>query len=132
MLRDSMIRDALILGMRDHRVRECLLKEQDLSLDKAINIARAIEQAQTHAKALYNEDTGDMVMKVQPYPNKDLQCKFCGRKHPWGRSKCPAFGKTFNNCCERNHFSKVCKKPSRQEIKLVSENSDKEDEFIIQ
>ena len=64
MLRDSMTQYALILGMRDHRVRECLLKEQDLSLDKAINIARAIEQAQTHAKTLYSEGTADMVMKV--------------------------------------------------------------------
>ncbi|KAK3701961.1 hypothetical protein RRG08_017851 [Elysia crispata] len=37
-------------------------------------------------------------------------CRFCGRKHPFEKEKCPAWGKTCSNCGGRNHFRIKCKK----------------------
>ena len=42
-LRDSLIRDRIVAGIQDAKVRERLLRETDLTLDKAITISRAAE-----------------------------------------------------------------------------------------
>ena len=39
-----------------------------------------------------------------------LFCKFCGRKHTFGRDSCPAWGKRCRKCNELNHFENVCTK----------------------
>ena len=38
----------------------------------------------------------------------DRKCKFCGGKHEFEKSKCPAFGKTCSVCKRSTHFAKVC------------------------
>ena len=45
-LRDSMIRDRLVLGVSSQRVRERLLREDDLDLDKAVKICQAAESTE--------------------------------------------------------------------------------------
>ena len=42
-LRDSMIRDRLVLGVSSQRVRKRLLRQEDLGLDKAVKICQAAE-----------------------------------------------------------------------------------------
>ena len=42
-LRDSMIRDRLVLGVSSQRVRDRLLRQEDLDLDKAVKICQAAE-----------------------------------------------------------------------------------------
>ena len=42
-LRDSLIRDWIVAGIQDAKVRERLLRETDLTLDEAITICRAAE-----------------------------------------------------------------------------------------
>ena len=37
-LRESLIRDKIVLGVQDKKIQERLLRETDLSLDKAISI----------------------------------------------------------------------------------------------
>ena len=44
-LKSSIIKDALVIGIHDNRLRENLLKDCDLSLETAISIARASEKA---------------------------------------------------------------------------------------
>ena len=50
--RDSLICDRLVQGIRDDRVRERLLRETDLSLQKAIDMVRSSEIAQVQAKQM--------------------------------------------------------------------------------
>ena len=40
--------------------------------------------------------------------NKVVSCKFCGKKHEYGRKFCPAFGKRYFNCNKMNHFLEAC------------------------
>ena len=41
---DEILRDRLVLGVRDEKIKECLLGVNDLTLTKAINICKASEQ----------------------------------------------------------------------------------------
>ena len=42
-LRDSFIRDRIVLGVTDNHMRERLLRVPDLTLEKALEISRAAE-----------------------------------------------------------------------------------------
>ncbi|XP_072770488.1 uncharacterized protein [Nerophis lumbriciformis] len=49
-LKDSMIRDQIVCGIEDKKVRERLLRETELSLENAIQICHAAELSQMHVK----------------------------------------------------------------------------------
>ena len=49
-LRDSLIRDRLILGVKNDRARKKLLEQEDLTLDKALDILRTAELRYAHQK----------------------------------------------------------------------------------
>ena len=51
-LKDSLIRDVIIIGVSDNRLRERLLREPSLSLDNAIKYGQATEETKHHAKIL--------------------------------------------------------------------------------
>lgn len=54
-LRDSLILDRIVFGVTDHQVREQLLtRVPDLTLDKALEIARAAKATQSQLKQLQN------------------------------------------------------------------------------
>lgn len=52
--KEELIKDRIVCGVRDKRVKERLLREPDLKLDKAIDIGRAAEAAELHIKNLHN------------------------------------------------------------------------------
>ena len=146
-LTDSLLRDALVMGIRNSRMRMSLLKETCLDLDKCIHILRATERAIDHAAiinksdepATYNDDVEAMeINKIQNRSNRQgVDCKFCGFKHAMSRDSCPAFGKSCNKCRKPNHFSKVCKsqefmKESRKRVNQVVLESDYEEDFTIE
>ena len=54
-LTDSLIKDILVCGIPDNSVRERLLREPDLNLEKAIRMCRAAETVKTQAKELFSE-----------------------------------------------------------------------------
>lgn len=53
-LKDSLIRDRIVLGIVDNNVRERLLQVLDLTLNKALEIARATETTQSQLKQMQN------------------------------------------------------------------------------
>ena len=40
-------------------------------------------------------------------PHKQINCKFCARKHEEEKEKCPAWGKTCDKCGAKNNFAVV-------------------------
>ena len=117
-LTDRMIRDRLVLGIRDNSVRKRLLREKDLTLEKAVEMIRAAERAAEQTKKIDGEvETVNAVAKSSYHakssgarPPKFGTCKFCGDKHEFIKEKCPAYGKRCRKCHGRNHIDKVCKK----------------------
>ena len=54
---DEILRDRLVLGIRDDRVRERLLRLNDLSLQQAVDIVKSSEQTQQQVKQMSGGDT---------------------------------------------------------------------------
>lgn len=51
-LKEQLIKDRIVCGIRDSKVRDRLLRERYLNLTKAIEICRAAEQADLQMKQL--------------------------------------------------------------------------------
>ena len=102
----SILKDRIVIGIRDANVQKDLLKVRDLSVDKAVDICRASEKATSH-----NNMMRPTVNKIsERKENKTVKiCKFCGSSHVWDKFKCPAYGKECAKCHLPNHFAKQCK-----------------------
>ncbi|KAL7861715.1 hypothetical protein SRHO_G00131560 [Serrasalmus rhombeus] len=134
-LADDMIRDQLVEKTCNSRIRERLLLETDLTLQKAITIAGQMESAATEAKAM--TCPGDVVVKavharsyVSTKPRRSSQfevtqkqtasnfhrtaqnktCYRCGSlSHLANYPKCPAKQVTCKKCTKIGHFARVCR-----------------------
>ena len=51
-----MLRDKIVFAQQDNRILEALMKEQDLTLEKAIKICRTHETTKKTAKEMSRED----------------------------------------------------------------------------
>jgi hypothetical protein len=63
---DKLMADKIVFGVRDVRVRERLLREKDLDLKKACDIARAAEASQAQIRNMTKEE---VVCAVQKAPS---------------------------------------------------------------
>ena len=118
---DSLLRDRIVLGIRDASTQKLLLRERQLTLKKTVDICKSFETAATQEKAYRPE----VVNKVRTHnygkphkttlstnykqdANRSIRCKFCGTEHIPMKEKCPAWGKVCTSCNKPNHFAKVC------------------------
>lgn len=150
-LKDSLIRDRIIFGTRNDKIRERLLQDEDIQLDKALDIARSIEATSQQMSNLQQQSATNAidinVMKKMPHqqaqrsrPNTGRhqhqyrhqekpqmsQCPNCGGA-PHHFSKCPAKNKNCNYCKKPNHFSKMCRKLKFNQTKSVPVHEMRED-----
>ncbi len=104
-LTDSLIRDRIVYGVTNNQARARLLREPDLSLNKAVDICRTNEATQSYLKALHeeNEVTVNKLskMKLTKKPkdssvSERSECSKCGYKHE--ACKCSAYGQTCKEC----------------------------------
>lgn len=65
-LHDSLIRDRIVCGIREDQLKDRLLKETDLTLEKAIDICRASEITSSQMKALNDEVNVHKVESIKP------------------------------------------------------------------
>ena len=123
---DQLLRDRLVTGTRNAKVHENLLKEKKLTLEKAVDIARAAESTAAQIKVMSSE-SGLFAVKEQGKGHSDgspvvtesriKDCRFCGRSHE--RRNCPAFGQICAYCKKKNHF--VAKCPVKTKVSAVQE-----------
>jgi len=113
-----MIRDRIVVGIRDDSTCHKLLQIRDLTLAKAIDICKASEAARKQMKAIAGVDqvqslrspkrpeTCDRLReKSRVHRSRDdsrelvrakspaRRCKYCDRKHELLKEACPAYGK---------------------------------------
>lgn len=124
-LKDSLIRDRIVVGIKSDDTRKALLKTANLTLATAIDTCRAqklVEDRMTTMKIkeepVEPERGAEVVAKVRAAEASTF-CKYCGRKdHRIGdRESCPANGAKCRNCGKLNHFAKVCRAKSQKEEK---------------
>ncbi|PFX14755.1 Retrovirus-related Pol polyprotein from transposon opus [Stylophora pistillata] len=128
---DDMLRDKFVFSIRDLQVKERLLRDEKLTLEKVISMARSSEASkeqikvmgpmeQNNANPTVNEiraGGGDRLKKNpsrRSRPGSGSQkgkCTFCGSSHAWG--SCLAFGKKCDYYQKKDHFANVCRKRLR-------------------
>lgn len=126
-LKYSIIKDAFVLGIASNKTRENLLKDCNLSLETALNIARASEKAREQSDIIRGNQPESImkVGRVQRNANKSARekmisdCKYCGQEHVMRKEYCPALGKACQKCGLKNHFANKCK---TQNIKSVEQD----------
>ena len=140
-LRDSLIRDRLVLGIKDHPTRKVLLQRRKLTLAQAEDICRSNEATASQLKELGEDPTihatrpkgnatrpkGNLDWKKKEHMRERTEdiiitCKFCGRKHRRDKRDCPAIGKTCAKCGRINHFANCCH--TRKSVKAVVEEQE--------
>ena len=146
-LRDSLIRDRVVVGIRDSRLKEKMLRDPGLTLERAVDVCKANEAAQAQMKVLMgsNPDDSSAVQAVKKGRSKtgkpkhagndrwekskaqqDGQnaylCKRCGKTHQ--RRECQAWGQVCKKCNGHNHFASQCKSKRVQMVGVDSEDND--------
>ena len=104
-----MLRDCIVIGKNNNVTRETLLRENDLTLDYAINICKKSEMA---VKQLHQMDPSEAIHYTKTKPKFSnskhtsqqkshvKNCKYCGDEHTAGNYK--AYGKTYNKCNKKS------------------------------
>lgn len=155
-LLDSLIRDRIVCGILDEKMRERLLREPDLNLEKAIQLCRANEVTKSHVKELAENSSQshasvDMVSKPrsvkpkakhhnckskadqqgsQQHAQTSQKGKKCGNVHL--RGSCPAEGKTCFHCNKLGHFARCCRSKNKVTQRFNIVRDDKHiHEFVI-
>lgn len=139
-LRDSLIVTQLICGMNNDVLREKLLREKDVDLTKATEMCKLFECNKAHLQVMkqgcsgehIEKDTTVMIdmIKQDSHKYKDNTnsmikgCRFCGYDHEVKR--CPAYGKTCNNCGRLNHFQARCKAK-----KILKSSSSEKVDYVL-
>ena len=115
-LKDSLIRDRIVCGIRNDTVRARLLRERELALQSAIDLCRAAEVFESQLREMRDENIVHAIKdRKQGYKQRDaqphhkIQCKYCGLDHSKGPEHCPAYGKSSNKCHQKKHFAAMCK-----------------------
>ena len=137
-LHDQMIRDRLVVGLKDARLSEKLQLDAELTLEKAITNVRqaeAVRQQQPvvrgdegHGAAIgfvrkedvrrkkghHNKNTkgtSHQKYSAQQSPSEGVSssCHWCGKVPSHGRQHCPARAAVCGKCGKKGHYQRVCK-----------------------
>ena len=133
-LKDSLIRDRIVIGTTDEGGRERLLRERLVpNLEKATESLRAFEISRTHKQVISGKES-EMIQhtekrrntykpkgprkadkqgeprrspKPRPQQRQSKSCKWCGRKEDHTRKDCPAKDAKCHLCQKKGHFASV-------------------------
>ena len=126
-LTPEMIRDRLVVGIRDKVLSERLQLDPELTLEKAKTMLRQKEAVHSQQQVLQEAQSGSLnlehgamdVLRSQETRTKPLsatftkpkqtprQCIKCGKgQHPW--YLCPAKDSVCHKCKRKGHFSSQC------------------------
>ena len=146
-MKDKLLIDRMLLGVKDDRMRELLIAKSDLDVKTAVDTCKAVEATSAQMKALKSEDTSVHRVRQslpkarrqfgkQKPKGKDFQrgkseckkCKFCLRSHEMKKESCPAWGRWCEDCNQLNHFkgSSVCTAKSVHHVEDEEEYSSTE------
>ena len=136
-LHDTLIRDRIVLGLRDGGTRKRLLRQGKVTLQKCIEMVKSDEVSNTHLKNMdqttpepqdahkvkttkikkserknpkqTSRDNPNRKHNDEKMSTSGKPCDFCGRKHRKGRANCAAWGRVCGTCGKKNHFASQCK-----------------------
>ncbi|UYV66964.1 K02A2.6-like [Cordylochernes scorpioides] len=105
-LKEEMIRDRLVVGVKNFNLSEKLQLESELTLEKAIQIVRQSEKNHQGWSS-----------------NEKRKCFRCGYYQGHSKEQCPAKDAICNKCRKKGHFAKVCHTKTIQEVSSSQNNA---------
>ncbi|KAJ8375234.1 hypothetical protein SKAU_G00058140 [Synaphobranchus kaupii] len=153
-LHEELIRDRLVVGLSDLRLSERMQLDKDLTLAKAIEMARQTETVRQQQSNLRGDTVGksetcsvDRVMnKGKPFQRmrKHAQwekpsqgrtentgvskCFKCGKSPSHPKVQCPANDVMCHSCGKKGHYRRVC--ASSRAVHEVQEEDSEDDYFL--
>ena len=142
-LHDEMIRDRIVVGIRDSSLAEKLQLDSELTLTKAVTLVRQAEvvkqqqpllRGQNHPAGVKKPDTpvGAVLKGRSGYgrgkgqrPRQSLlrgvvesqplsaKCSRCGKSPSHDRQQCPARDAVCHKCAKHGHFQSVCRSTAK-------------------
>lgn len=151
-LHDEMVRDRLVVGLRDKKLSEQLQLDSELTLERAETRARQSEQVkkqQDLLKSNFKAETTDVdsvqtkhkfdiskgrqqKMQVRTYdkssyqtqPGNQTRCVWCGRTPAHIKNQCPARDLACNQCQKKGHYAKVCRSGVLNEVNTAESDEE--------
>ena len=152
-LRDEMIRDRIVVGLRDSALSQKLQLESELTLEMAITSARQREQVKKQQQVIRADQTPSNIEAIsamrsqgkknkQPVSRNSKQthksnpatnsqtCGRCGKSEHVGKQQCPAREATCHKCHKRGHFQSVCRTKSVRAVSTTDQEDNEDDLFV--
>ncbi|UYV77109.1 hypothetical protein LAZ67_14003339 [Cordylochernes scorpioides] len=136
MLHDELIRDRIVVGVRDRALSERMQLDTDLTLVKATLMAKQLESVKEQQSSLYQQDSVDQIKKmpnhikekkrhepkIRQFKSNQLEgsphgCTRCGNSNNHDWKSCPAMNSYCSKCKKKGHYAKVCRSEAINEIK---------------
>ena len=117
-LKDELIRDRIVIGMRDTRTSERLQLAADLTVEKALDMARQAETQSKEGKKIREEFSNQMKFnrllekaKISNFKkNKgNTTCGRCGLPRHQDSQRCPAEDSKCRKCSKVGHWQRLCR-----------------------
>ena len=131
-LKEELIRDRIVVGVRDDDLSKTLQGKQDLDLSEAIRLSRQAEARLEGQNLLrprvdlvhksspsISDETGKV--KLTPQPPRAIsgkKCGYCGRAPQHKKEACSARSATCHSCGKKGHYSSVCRSTKVREVEV--------------
>ena len=143
-LSDELIRDRIVVGIRDAQLSEKMQMEPELTLERAVTLARQSECVKTQQPTvrgeLFQESTIEVVRgttrmqsktqsripgtQTNPPSQRAKICGRCGKPGPHSQLQCPARDSICHKCGKIGHFKSVCRSVAAQSSIRTVETDD--------
>ena len=140
-LKDELIRDRIVVGVRNKTLSEKLQVTDNLNLEKAKTMARQYEdvvnqqevvrpsQSQSNLDAVRASANGGQKGKQKFTGGPKLgggkyqprYCEYCGKTPSHDRQNCPAKNSNCNRCGKRGHWARWCRSDQGRSVRNVEE-----------
>ena len=138
-LHDELIRDRIVVGIRDAQLSEKMQMEPELTLKRAVTLARQSECVKTQQPTVRGELSQESTIEAvkgttlqpkaqnriphastNPPSQRAKKCSRCGKPGSHNQAQCPARDSICHKCGKIGHFKSVCRNTSaRSSIRTV-------------
>ncbi|UYV82469.1 hypothetical protein LAZ67_21002319, partial [Cordylochernes scorpioides] len=138
MLHDELIRDRIVVGVRDRALSERMQLDTDLTLVKAKLMAKQLESVKEQQSSLYQQESVDQIKKmpnhiketkrhepkIRQFKSNQLGgsshgCTRCGNSNNHDWKNCPAMNSYCSKCKKKGHYAKD--EPQKKSFNLLKQ-----------
>jgi hypothetical protein len=141
-LKNELIRDRIVVGIRNASLSQKLMQDEKLTLDKAVKETKSSEVVKHHHNILHGDGGDGKINRLRkskgrnkpkspenskgeqtlkPSGTGKSQCYRCGKSPVHKREACPAINATCLKCKKQGHFAAVCRS---KKVRSVTEETD--------